>query len=256
MANSHILTENNGSVATLRLNRPEALNALNAAMLDEVKLTIEAWDADPQIRAIVITGSEKAFAAGADIKEMIDKTHLDAMAENLLDGWYCIARCRTPTIAAVSGYALGGGCEVAMMCDILLCSDTARFGQPEITIGTIPGLGGTQRLTRRVGSAKAMELVLTGRMMDAEEAERSGLVSRVVPLAELEAQAQETAQRVAGFSGAAVRLARDCVHAAGSTTLEQGIALEQRAFHSLFGTEDQIEGMTAFAEKRTPNFKR
>ena len=256
MSHDTILTSIDGAVATLRLNRPDALNALSAAMLAEVKPVMEAWDADPAIRAIVISGSEKAFAAGADIKEMIDKTHLDALEENFLDGWYCIARCRTPTIAAVAGYALGGGCEIAMMCDILLCADNARFGQPEITIGTIPGLGGTQRLTRRVGSAKAMELVLSGRMMDADEAERSGLVSRVVPVAELDVEAAALAKRIASFSGPAVTLARDCVHAAGSTTLEQGIAIEQRAFHSLFGTADQIEGMSAFADKRKPEFSR
>lgn len=255
MSGSTITSSVNGPVATLRLNRPEALNALNAEMLSEVRPLIEAWDADPAVRAIVITGSDKAFAAGADIKEMIHKTHLEALQENFLDDWYCIARCKTPTIAAVSGYALGGGCEVAMMCDILLCADTARFGQPEITIGTIPGLGGTQRLTRRIGAAKAMELVLSGRMMDADEAERAGLVSRVVPQADLDDEAAKLAARIAAYSGAAVQLARACVHAAGSTTLEQGIALEQRAFHSLFGTEDQIEGMRAFAEKRKPDFK-
>lgn len=255
MSHSTISTSIDGKVATLQLNRPDALNALNAAMLAEVRPVIEAWDKDPDVRAIVITGGDKAFAAGADIKEMIDKTHLEALAENFLDDWYCIARCRTPTIAAVSGYALGGGCEIAMMCDVLLCADSARFGQPEITIGTIPGLGGTQRLTRRVGTAKAMELVLSGRMMDADEAERAGLVSRVVPAADLAAEAAKLAARIASFSGAAVQLAKACVHAAGSTTLDQGIALEQRAFHSLFGTDDQIEGMRAFAEKRKPEFK-
>ena len=255
MPHDTILTSTTGAVATLRLNRPDALNALSAAMLEEVKPIIEAWDADPAVRAIVITGSEKAFAAGADIKEMINKTHLAALQERFLDDWHCIARCRTPTIAAVAGYALGGGCEVAMMCDILLCADNARFGQPEITIGTIPGLGGTQRLTHRIGGAKAMELVLSGRMMGAEEAERSGLVSRVVPVDKLEVEAANLAEQIASFSGPAVSLARDCVHAAGSTTLEQGLAIEQRAFHSLFGTEDQVEGMSAFAEKREPVFR-
>lgn len=243
-------------VGTLRLNRPSAMNALNQQMMREVSSLINDWDNDPEVRAIVLTGSDKSFAAGADIKEMLDVQFLDALEGQFLNDWTCIANCRTPTIAAVAGYALGGGCEIAMMCDFIICADNAQFGQPEIRIGTIPGLGGTQRLTRLVGKAKAMDMCVTGRMMGADEAERAGLVSRVVPLAELEQEALKAASTIAGHSSAAVLLAREAVVASGSTTLEQGLINERRSFYSLFGTDDQKEGMAAFAQKRKPQFTR
>lgn len=249
-----ILTSVNNDVATLTLNRPDAMNALNREMMQEVQTIIKLWDEDTSIKAIVLTGSEKAFAAGADIKEMKDLIFVEALKTDFIDGWTCIANCRTPTIAAVAGYALGGGCEIAMMCDVLICADNAQFGQPEVRIGTVPGLGGTQRLTRRVGHAKAMDMCLTGRMMKAGEAERSGLVSRVVPLAQLLDEAAECAATIAGFSAASVLLARQAVNAAGNTTLEQGLANERQAFYALFGTEDQREGMNAFVQKRKPRF--
>ena len=251
-----ILTRVEDNVGTLTLNRPDAMNALNQQMMHEVKSVIEDWDSDPQLRAIIITGSDKSFAAGADIKEMVNVEFLDALQQNFLNDWTCIAKCRTPTIAAVAGYALGGGCEVAMMCDFIICADNAQFGQPEIRIGTLPGLGGTQRLARLVGKAKAMDMCLTGRMMKADEAERSGLASRVVPLAELQAEAMKAASSIAGYSSTAVLLAREAVDAADNTTLQQGLALERRAFYALFGPEDQIEGMDAFAQKRAPKFSR
>lgn len=243
-------------VGVLTLHRPDALNALNQKMMQEVHAVITQWDQDAELRAIVITGSQKSFAAGADIKEMLDMDYLDALDQQYLNDWTCIAKCRTPTIAAVAGYALGGGCEVAMMCDFIMCADNARFGQPEIRIGTIPGLGGTQRLARLVGKSKAMDMCLTGRMMDAEEAERSGLVSRVVPLADLHNEALQAARAIAGFSASAVSLARKAVEASCNTTLEQGLAIERHSFYSLFGTDDQREGMQAFIEKREPGFVR
>ena len=251
-----IITSVEGNVGTLTLNRPDAMNALNQRMMLEVKSVINDWDSNPQLRAIIITGSDKSFAAGADIKEMVDTQFLDALQQNFLNDWTCISNCRTPTIAAVAGYALGGGCEVAMMCDFIICADNAQFGQPEIRIGTLPGLGGTQRLARLVGKAKAMDLCLTGRMMKADEAERSGLVSRVVPLAELQAEAMKAASTIAGYSSAAVLLAKESVDAADNTTLQQGLAAERRAFYALFGTEDQREGMDAFTQKRAPTFSR
>jgi len=249
-----LLTAVDGHVGKLTLSRPDSMNALNQQMMREVKSVIDDWDRDPQIRAIVLTGSEKCFAAGADIKEMVDAAFPDVLQQEFLDDWTCIANCRTPTIAAVAGYALGGGCEVAMMCDFIICADNAQFGQPEIMIGTLPGLGGTQRLARLVGKAKAMDLCLTGRMMKADEAERAGLVSRVVPLAELQAEAMKAASLIAGFSSAAVLLAKESVDAADNTTLQQGLIGERRAFYSLFGTEDQKEGMNAFVQKRAPEF--
>ncbi|MFK7891769.1 MAG: enoyl-CoA hydratase-related protein [Granulosicoccus sp.] len=245
-----------GSTGVLTLNRPSAMNALNRQMMTEVKEVILAWDESPDVRVIVMTGNEKAFAAGADIKEMHDVEFLDAVQQHFLDDWTCISDCRTPTIAAVAGYALGGGCEIAMMCDFIIAADNARFGQPEIRIGTIPGLGGTQRLARRVGSAKAMDMCLTGRMMDAREAESSGLVARVVPVDQLQAQAMEAAGTIASYSATAVQLARDAVNAASSTTLEQGLHLERQSFYALFGTPDQKEGMGAFMNKREPKFSR
>ena len=251
-----LLTAVDGQVGKLTLNRPESMNALNQQMMREVKSVIDGWDRDPQIRAIVLTGSEKCFAAGADIKEMVDAAFPDVLQHEFLNDWTCIANCRTPTIAAVAGYALGGGCEVAMMCDFIICADNAQFGQPEILIGTLPGLGGTQRLARLVGKAKAMDLCLTGRMMKADEAERAGLVSRVVPLAELQIEAMKAALLIAGYSSAAVLLAKEAVDAADNTTLHQGLIGERRAFYSLFGTEDQKEGMNAFVQKRAPEFSR
>ena len=244
------------NVGLLTMQRPEAMNALNRQMMNEVKQVICQWDEDPEVRAIVLTGSEKAFAAGADIKEMLDVKFLDAMEQHFLNDWTCIARCRTPTIAAVAGYALGGGCEVAMMCDFIIAADNAQFGQPEIRIGTIPGLGGTQRLARRVGNAKAMDMCMTGRIMAAEEAERSGLVSRVVPVSQLLEETLDTAAKIASLSAPAVQMAREAVDAASNTTLEQGLLLERQSFYALFGTADQMEGMSAFAEKRKPKFSR
>jgi enoyl-CoA hydratase len=251
-----ILTELDGSIATLTLNRPDAMNALNRQMMLEVKETMESWNRDDSVRAIIITGSDKAFAAGADIKEMLDMEYLDALQGHFVDEWECIANSRTPTIAAVAGFALGGGCELAMMCDVLIAADNARFGQPEIRIGTLPGLGGTQRLTRLIGKAKAMELCLTGRMMDAQEAERSGLVSRIVPHTQLRDEARKTARQIASYSTPAVQLVRESINAALNTTLEQGLKIERNAFYSLFGTDDQKEGMQAFIEKRNAQFSR
>lgn len=243
-------------IGVLTLNRPEAMNALNRQMMIEVNEVISSWDTDPEVRAIVITGSEKAFAAGADIKEMLDVEFLDAVQGHFLEEWTCIARCRTPTIAAVSGYALGGGCELAMMCDLIIAADNVRFGQPEIRIGTIPGLGGTQRLARLIGRAKAMDMCLTGRMMDASEAELSGLVSRVVPTAKLLDESMDIAATIASHSATAVHFAREAIDAAENTTLDQGLLVERQFFYALFGTPDQKEGMTAFSEKRPPEFSR
>ena len=256
MAYQTLKTSITNHVATLTLDRADAMNALNAEMLDEVAAVFAQWEADDEVRVIVLTGSDKAFAAGADIKEMLDIDYLDALKDDFLGGWNCIAQCRKPKIAAVAGYALGGGCEVAMMCDFILAADNARFGQPEIRIGTMPGLGGTQRLTRLVGAAKAMEMCLTGRMMDAEEAERSGLVSRVIPLAEFRQETQNVAESIAQLSASAVFLTRESVLASANTTLEQGLASERRAFLSLFGSDDQHEGMSAFVEKRDADFSR
>ena len=243
-------------VGTVVLNRPAAMNALNRQMMHEVKEVFEHWENDPEVRAIILTGSEKSFAAGADITEMADMKFLDALEQDFLNDWTCIANCRTPTIAAVAGYALGGGCEIAMMCDIIICADNAQFGQPEIRIGTMPGLGGTQRLTRAVGKAKAMDLCLTGRMMSADEAERCGLVSRIVPLSDLRDEAFKAASTIAGYSAAAVQLAKEAVDAAGNSTLSQGLRIERSGFYALFGTDDQKEGMSAFIEKRSPDFSR
>ncbi|MBL0932888.1 MAG: enoyl-CoA hydratase [Alphaproteobacteria bacterium] len=256
MAYENILVETNGAVGIIRLNRPKALNALCAALITELGQALDAFEADDAIGAIVLTGSEKAFAAGADIKEMASKTYMDVyLTDFITKGWERITVCRKPIIAAVSGFALGGGCEVAMMCDFILAADTAKFGQPEITIGTIPGAGGTQRLTRFVGKSKAMEMCLTGRMMDAAEAERAGLVSRVVPAAELVDEAIKVASKIAGLSRPIVMMAKEAVNRAYETTLSEGIRFERRTFHATFATEDQKEGMAAFAEKRPPQWK-
>jgi enoyl-CoA hydratase len=252
---SHLLVETRGRVGLVRLNRPQALNALNSALIDELNRALEAFEAEANVGAVVITGSEKAFAAGADIKEMQEKSFADVFLGAFISRWENVTKARKPIVAAVAGFALGGGCELAMMCDFILAADTAKFGQPEIKLGVIPGAGGTQRLARAVGKAKAMEMCLTGRMMDAAEAERAGLVSRVVPAADLVEEAIKTAETIAGFSRAAVISAKEAVNAAFETTLAEGVRFERRAFHALFATEDQKEGMRAFSEKRPAQFK-
>jgi len=255
MANyQNILVETKGRIGIIRLNRPQVLNALNTALRAEVSEAVKAFDADPAIGCVVITGSEKAFAAGADIKEMADKTYNEALTSNFAE-WDDVSRARKPVIAAVAGFALGGGCELAMMCDIIIAADNAKFGQPEIKLGVIPGIGGTQRLTRAVGKSKAMEMNLTGRMMDAVEAERANLVARVVPLAELMNEAMRTAETIASMSLPSVLLAKEAINRAFELPLAEGIRFERRVFHSLFATEDQKEGMKAFMEKRKPEFK-
>jgi enoyl-CoA hydratase len=256
MAFENILVERRGRVGLITLNRPKALNALCDALVRDLDQALNEFEADAGIGAIVITGSEKAFAAGADIKEMKDRGFIDVyLGDFITKGWERVAQCRKPTIAAVAGYALGGGCEVAMMCDIIIAADSAKFGQPEITIGTIPGAGGTQRLTRAVGKAKAMDMVLTGRMMDAAEAERSGLVARVVAPEKLLEEALAAAEKIAGHSLPIVLMAKESVNRAFETTLAEGVKFERRIFHATFGTEDQKEGMTAFTEKRKADFK-
>ena len=256
MAYENIEVETQGHVGVVRLNRPKALNALCDALIGELGQALDAFEADENIGCIVLTGSEKAFAAGADIKEMAGKSYMDAyLADFITKGWERVTTCRKPVVAAVAGYALGGGCELAMMCDFIIAADNAKFGQPEITIGTIPGAGGTQRLTRFVGKSKAMEMVLTGRMMDAEEAERAGLVSRVVPLESLMDEAMQAANTISGLSRPVVMMAKEAVNRAYESTLSEGVRFERRLFHSTFATEDQKEGMAAFAEKRQPNFK-
>jgi len=250
-----ILVETRGRVGLITLNRPQALNALNDAIFRDLAQALAAFDADDGVGALVLTGSEKAFAAGADIKEMASKDFVSAYRGNLIENWTCITRTRKPIIAAVAGYALGGGCEIAMMCDFIIAADTARFGQPEIKLGTIPGSGGTQRLTKLIGRSKAMDLVLTGRMMDAAEAERSGLVARVVPAADLLAEAVKVAETIAGYSLPITMMAKEAVHRADETPLAEGILFERRMFHATFATEDRREGMAAFAEKRPAAFK-
>ncbi len=253
---SVVLKEVRGPVGIATLNRPEALNALNTALLDALADTLEAWDADPKVRAIIVTGSEKAFAAGADIKEMAPKSFAQMDAENIFGRQHDrITRIRKPIIAAVSGFALGGGCELVMALDIAIAADNARFGQPEITLGIMPGLGGSQRLVRAVGKAKAMELCLTGRMMDAAEALASGLVARVVPAAELMAEALKLAEKIAAQSLPAAAMVKDAVNRAFESPLAEGLAYERRAFHALFATHDQKEGMAAFSAKRKPEFR-
>ncbi len=255
MAYEHILVENRGAVGLITLNRPKALNALCADLITELGQALDDMEADDEIGAVVLTGSEKAFAAGADIKEMASMSYMDAyLSDFITNGWERITTCRKPIIAAVAGYALGGGCEVAMMCDFILAADTAKFGQPEITIGIIPGSGGTQRLTRFVGKSKAMEMVLTGRIMNAEEADRVGLVSRVVPAADLLEEAIKTADKIANMSRPSVFMAKEAINQAYETFLSSGVLFERRLFHSCFATEDQKEGMEAFVEKRSPSF--
>jgi enoyl-CoA hydratase len=250
-----ILLERKGRVGLITLNRPKALNALNSQVLDEMIVALDDLESDPGIGAIVITGSERAFAAGADIKEMAPKSYIDVFMSDFFAQWDRLAAVRKPTIAAVAGFALGGGCELAMLCDILIAADNAQFGQPEIHLGVIPGIGGSQRLTRAVGKAKAMDLVLTGRKMGAEEAERAGLVSRIVPADQLLDEALKTAETIAAKSLPVAMIAKEAVNRALETTLAEGVRFERRVFHSLFALEDQKEGMAAFVEKREPNFQ-
>ena len=254
MAYETIIVETKGRVGLIRLNRPAALNALNAQLIGELNQALDAFEEDAGIGCIVITGSDKAFAAGADIKEMQSKTYMQAYKEDFISKWDRLARVRKPVVAAVAGFALGGGCEMAMMCDIIIAADTAKFGQPEIKLGVMPGSGGTQRLIRQVGKAKAMEMCLTGRMMDAAEAERANLVARVVPAASLMEEAMKTAETIACMSLPVAMMTKESVNRAYETSLGEGIRFERRVFHSQFALADQKEGMAAFADKRKPNF--
>ncbi|MFE3317981.1 enoyl-CoA hydratase [Nocardia sp. NPDC059195] len=249
-----ILVETKNRVGWITLNRPKALNALNTQVLDDIVDALDELGRDDEVGAVVITGSAKAFAAGADIKEMQPKSYMDMFMDDFFARWDRLAQFRKPTIAAVAGYALGGGCELAMLCDILIAADTAQFGQPEIKLGVIPGIGGSQRLTRAVGKAKAMDMVLTGRTIGAEEAERAGLVSRIVPADDLLDVAAEVAETIAAKSLPVTMIAKEAVNRSFETTLAEGIRFERRVFHSLFAIEDQTEGMSAFVDKRPPNF--
>ena len=255
MTYENILVETHDAVGLIRLNRPQALNALNAALIAELGQALDKFDQDSSIGAVVLTGNEKAFAAGADIKEMAGKSYMEAYLGDFLASWDRVARQRKPVIAAVAGFALGGGCEIALMCDFIIAADTAKFGQPEIQLGVMPGAGGTQRLPRYIGKAKAMDLILTARMMDAAEAERSGLVARVVPADKLVDEALAAAKKIASFSQPIAMMAKEAVNRAFETTLAEGVRFERRVFHAMFATEDQKEGMAAFVEKRKPQFK-
>lgn len=255
MAYETILVDKRDSVGLITLNRPKALNALNQQVIAELERALTQFDADEEVGAVILTGSEKAFAAGADIKEMAEKDFAAAYNSDFIGPWQSIAMHRKPIIAAVSGYALGGGCELAMMCDIIIAAENAKFGQPEINLGTIPGAGGTQRLTRAIGKSKAMEMVLTGRMMDANEAERSNLVCRVVPTGDLLEQAFKIAEAICNKSQPITAMAKDAVNRAFESSLAEGITYERRAFYATFATEDRGEGMSAFTEKRSPSFK-
>ena len=255
MSYETILVETKGNVGLITLNRPQALNALNGQLIAEINQALDGFERDHGIGCTVLTGSEKAFAAGADIKEMQSRTFPGTYLEDKFADWDRIGQRRKPIIAAVAGFALGGGCELAMMCDFIIAADNAKFGQPEINLGIIPGAGGTQRLTRAVGKAKAMDLALTGRMMDAAEAERAGLVSRIVPLAELQTEALKAAESIAAKSLPSAMMAKECVERAFEVTLQEGVRFERRVFSSLFGTADQKEGMAAFVEKRKPDFR-
>ena len=254
MTTQTIIVERRGRVGIVRLNRPQALNALNATLRNELLSAVEAFDADADVGCILLTGSEKAFAAGADIKEMADQSYIDIFRADYTADYERLARVRKPIIAAVAGFALGGGCELAMMCDLIIAGDNAKFGQPEIKLGVIPGIGGTQRLTRAVGKAKAMDLILTGRMMDAAEAERSGLVARVVPAARLMEEAIKVAETIAAMSQPSLLAAKEAVNRSFETSLAEGVRFERRVFHALFATKDRKEGMAAFIEKRPPRF--
>jgi enoyl-CoA hydratase len=251
----NIIVETRGNVGLIRLNRPQALNALNSELIAELNAALTDFESSNDIGCSVITGSEKAFAAGADIKEMQPKSYMDVYLEDFISSWEQVSRFRKPIVAAVAGFALGGGCELAMMCDFIIAADTAKFGQPEIKLGVMPGVGGTQRLTRFVGKSKAMEMCLTGRMMDAAEAERAGLVSRVVPAASLIDEALKAAETIASFSRPVVMMTKETVNRSYELTLAEGIRFERRVFHSMFALEDKAEGMTAFVEKRPPQFR-
>jgi enoyl-CoA hydratase len=255
MAYETILVEKRGHVGLVTLNRPAALNALNAQLIAELLRALESFDEDEEIAASIITGSERAFAAGADIKEMADRSFSDAYSSDFIAPWQRVATFKKPVIAAVAGYALGGGCELAMMCDIVIAADNAKFGQPEINLGTIPGAGGTQRLTHAVGKSKAMEMILTGRNMDAAEAERANLVTRVVPVGDLIDEAIKIAEAIAEKSRPIVQMAKEAVNSAFECSLAEGLKFERRTFYATFATDDQTEGMTAFAEKRSPKFE-
>jgi enoyl-CoA hydratase len=255
MAYTSILSDTRGRVGIITLNRPSALNALNATLIAELGQAIDGFEANEDIGCIVITGSDKAFAAGADIKEMQSKSYMQAYKEDFIGSWDRVARCRKPVIAAVAGYALGGGCELAMMCDFIIAADTAKFGQPEIKLGVMPGAGGTQRLARFVGKAKAMDMCLTGRNMDADEAHKCGLVSRLVPADKLMEEALKAADVIAAMSLPSLMMTKESVNRAFETTLGEGIRFERRVFHSMFAMDDQKEGMKAFVEKRKPNFQ-
>jgi enoyl-CoA hydratase len=255
MSYQNIIVETQGRVGIIRLNRPQALNALNRALITELIQAIDAYEADAGIGCMLITGSEKAFAAGADIKEMADKTYIETYFGNFAADWDHAAHARKPIVAAVAGFALGGGCELAMHCDLIIAADNAKFGQPEIKLGVIPGIGGTQRLTRAVGKAKAMDMILTGRMMDAAEAEKSGLVARVVPAATLMAEAMKVADTIANMSLPSVLAGKEAVNRAFEGGLSEGVLFERRVFHALFATHDQKEGMQAFVEKRPAKWK-
>jgi enoyl-CoA hydratase len=255
MSYQNIIVETKGRVGVIQLNRPQALNALNRGLIEDLTSAIDAFEADDAIGCILMTGSDKAFAAGADIKEMADKTFIEAYLGNFAGDWHAPTRARKPIVAAVAGFALGGGCELAMQCDLIIAADNAKFGQPEIKLGVIPGIGGTQRLTRAVGKAKAMDLILTGRMMDAAEAERCSLVARVVPAASLMDEAMKVADTIATMSLPSVLAAKESVNAAFESSLAEGVRFERRIFHALFATDDQKEGMKAFVEKRKPEWK-
>jgi enoyl-CoA hydratase len=255
MAYDNILVETRGRVGVVTLNRPKALNALNAALIAELGRALDGFEADPAIGCVVLAGSDKAFAAGADIKEMQNFSYPAVYLDDFISSWERLSRFRKPVVAAVAGYALGGGCELAMMCDLIIAADNAQFGQPEIKLGVMPGSGGTQRLTRIVGKAKAMDLILTGRMMGAEEAERSGLVARVVAVAQLREEALKTAETIAGMSLPIAMMAKESINRAYETTLAEGIRFERRLFHSMFAIADRKEGMAAFVEKRPPDFE-
>lgn len=254
MGYDNIIVETNSRVGIVTLNRPKALNALNSALIAELNQALDGFEADPGIGCIVLTGSERAFAAGADVKEMQPLTFPATYIDDFITSWERLSRCRKPVVAAVAGYALGGGCELAMMCDIILAADNAKFGQPEIQLGIMPGAGGSQRLTRAIGKSKAMEMCLTGRTMDAAEAERLGLVARVVPLAELMAETMKVADKIASLSPQAAMMTKESVNRAFETTLSEGIRFERRLFQALFATADQKEGMAAFVDKRSPDF--
>jgi enoyl-CoA hydratase len=255
MSFENILVEIRGRVGIIRLNRPQALNALNSALNAELARAIAEFDADAGIGCILLSGSDKAFAAGADIKEMSDKSAVDVFMGDFAGNWHAAANARKPVVAAVAGFALGGGCELAMQCDLIIAADNAKFGQPEIKLGIIPGIGGTQRMTHAIGKAKAMDMILTGRMMDAAEAERSGLVARVVPAASLMDEAMKVAETIAAMALPAVLAAKEAVSRAFETSLAEGVRFERRVFHTLFATHDQKEGMAAFIEKRPAKFE-